>query len=147
MPREAARPTPAVTWKLLIPEMPYMLVPEPIPLPMAIPHDWIWLPKRLAAGLIDCMNEPADIPNVDIDATEPVPDAKLIPEESAVGNEAAVAHDAAGDVDDDVDVIVDVAVASPGTMLYAAVPSWPDNIEPSSLVITVLSWLDITELS
>lgn len=147
MPSEAARPTPAVTWAVLIPDMPKTLVPGPKPLPTANPNDGRWLPKRPAVGPVDCMSEPAEMPRVDIDATEPVPDAKLILEVSAVGNEAAVAHDAAGDVDDVADAIDEVAVASPGATLYAAVPSWPDSTELSWLDITELSWPDSRELS
>ena len=57
------------------------------------------MPKTLAVGPTDCMSEPAEpiaeMPEVDIDATEPVPDTRLVPDVSAVDE---VVHD---DSDDD----------------------------------------------
>ena len=150
MPSEAARPTPAVTWALPIPGTPKTLVPEPKPLPTANPNAE-WLPKTPAVGPTDCMSEPAEpnaeMPKVDIDAAEPVPDARLVPDVSAVGNEARVAHDDAGD-DDDEDAIDEVAEASPCARLGAvAVVSWVDSMELSWVDITELSWVDISELN
>jgi hypothetical protein len=141
IPSWAARPTLAVIWALLIPDMPNMPVPELKPLPTANPNVWKWLPNRPAVGPTDCMSEPADMPKVDIDATEPLPDARP---ESAMGNEVAAVHDDSDD-EDDVDVVAEASAGS--TSDPAAVVSGADIIEPTWLDITELSWLDITELS
>lgn len=150
MPTEAARPTPAATWALLIPDEPKTLVPEPKPSPTANPNVWKWPPNPPAVGPTDDINELgpiAEMPKVDIDAAEPVPDARLPADESAVGNEARVAHDDAGDVDDE-DAIDDVAEASPCTRLGAvAVVSWADSVEVSWVDITELNWADSRELN
>ena len=150
MPSWAARPTLAVIWALLIPGAANMPVPGPKPSPTANPNAWKCPPNPLAAGPTDCMNElgpNADMPKVDIDAAEPVPDTRLPADVSAVGNEARVAHDAAGDVDAE-DAIDDVAEASPCTRLGAvAVVSWVDSVEVSWVDITELNWADSRELN
>ena len=150
MPTEAARPTPAATSILPIPDAPKTLAPEPKPLPAANPNVWKWLPKKPAVGPIDGMSEPAEpiaeIPKVDIPAAEPVPDSRLVPDVRAVGNEARVAHDEAGDVDDE--DAIDVAEASPCARLGAvAVVSWVDSTEVSWVDITEVIWVDSKELS
>jgi len=138
IPSWAARPTLAVIWAVLMPDMPSMPVPELKPLPTANPNVWKWLPNRPVVGATDCMSEPADMPKVDIDATEPLPDARP---ESAVGNEVAAAQD--GSDEDD----VEVAEASPGsTSDPAAVVSGADITELIWLDIIELIWLDISEL-
>lgn len=108
MPTEAARPTPAVT-VLPIPGEPNMPVPEPAPLPSVYPNVW----SELAEPIID-------MPEVDIDADEPVPDARLVPDMSAVdddirvvNDDVRVVNDESGDVDD-VDDIDEAVEASPG---------------------------------
>src|ERR1700729_1747803 len=58
MPSEAARPTPAVTWTVLIPPgAANTPVPEPKPSPTANPNVWKCPPNPLAAGPTDCMSE------------------------------------------------------------------------------------------
>jgi hypothetical protein len=147
MPTEAARPT-AATWALLIPGAPKTLAPEPKPSPTANPNVWKWPPNPLPAVEPNELAGPiAEMPKVDIDAAEPVPDARLPADESAVGNEARVAHDDAGDVDDE-DAIDEVAEASPCTRLgVVAVVSWVDSIEVSWVDITELNWVDSRELN
>jgi hypothetical protein len=102
MPTVAARPTPAATWALPIPGAPNMPVPEPTPLPTADPN----LMSELAEPIID-------MPEVDIDPDEPVPDARLVPDMSAVDDDIRVVNDESGDVDD-VDGIDEAVEASPG---------------------------------
>ena len=81
---------------------PNMPVPEPTPLPSADPN----LMSELAEPLID-------MPEVDIDADEPVPDARLVPDVSAVNDDVRVVNDESGDADD-VDDIDEAVEASPG---------------------------------
>jgi hypothetical protein len=103
MPTEAARPTPAVT-ALPIPGAPKTPVPEPKPLPTADPNAWNWLPKMLAAGPTDRMSAPGEpiieMPDVDIDAPEPVPDTRLVPDVSAVDDDVRVVNNDVDEVDD-----------------------------------------------
>jgi hypothetical protein len=148
MPTVAARPTPAATWALLIPGAPKTLAPEPKPSPTANPNVWKWPPKAPAVGPMNELDGPnAEMPKVDIDAAEPVPDARLPADESAVGNEARVAHDDAGDVDDE-DAIDEVTEVSPCARLgTVAVVSWVDSIEVSWVDITELNWVDSRELN
>jgi hypothetical protein len=151
MPTVAARPTPAAIWALLIPGAPKALAPGPKPSPTANPNVWKWPPKPPAVGPTDDMNELAgpiaEMPKVDIDAAEPVPDTRLPADESAVGNEARVAQDNAGDVDDE-DAIDEVTVLSPCARLGAvAVVSWVDSIDVSWVDITELNWVDSSELN
>jgi hypothetical protein len=101
-PSEAARPIPAVTAALPMAGEPNMPVPEPTPLPSADPN----LMSELAEPLID-------MPEVDIDADEPVPDARLVPDVSAVNDDVRVVNDESGDADD-VDDIDEAVEASPG---------------------------------
>jgi hypothetical protein len=116
MPSEGARPTPAVTAALPMAGAPKTPVPEPKPLPSADPNTRNWLPRTLAAGPTDRMSAPAepsiDRPDVDIDADEPVPDARLVPDVSAVDDDIRVVNDDSGDVDD-VDDIDEAVEASP----------------------------------
>lgn len=105
MPTEAARPAPAVTAALPMPGAPTTPVPEPKPLPSAEPNAWNWWPKMLAAGPTDRMSAPAEPiierPEVDIDAPEPAPDARLVPDVSTVDDEVRVVNnDDVDDVDD-----------------------------------------------
>lgn len=117
-PSEAARPRLAVTAGLPIPGVPRMPVPEPKPLPSVDPKDWNWLPKKLAVGPTDRMSElalaKAEMPEVDIDADEPVPDARLVPDMSAVVGDVRVVNDESGDIadaDDDIDEAVEAALS------------------------------------
>jgi hypothetical protein len=105
MPTVAARPALAVT-VLLIPGAAKTPVPELKPLPSVYPDVWNWFPKILATGLID-------MPEVDIDPDEPIPDARLVPDMSAVDDDIRVVNDESGDVDD-VDDIDEAVEASPG---------------------------------
>lgn len=77
-----------------------------------------------------------DMPEVDIDADEPVPDARLVPDVSAMDDEVRVIS---GDVDDEDDI--DEAVeAGPGSALgAAAVVSGVDTAELSGVDIAVVS--------
>jgi hypothetical protein len=116
MPTEAARPTPAVTAALPMPGAPKAPVPEPKPLPSVDPNVWNWLPKMLATGPTDRMSAPAgpiiEMPDVDIDAPEPIPDARPVPEVSAVDDEVRVVNNDSCDVDD-VDDIDEAVEARP----------------------------------
>lgn len=138
MPSEAARPTLALT-VLLIPGAPKTPVPEPKPLPSVYPNGWNWLPKTLATGLID-------MPELDIDPDEPIPDTRDIPDVSPLDDDIRLVNDDSGDVDDEDDI--DEAVeANPCTRLGAvAVVSWVDSIEVIWVDITELSWLPSREL-
>ena len=104
-PSEAARPTPAVT---AVPPMPGELkppAPEPQPLLSADPKGWNPLPKALVVDPIEFMSEPAEpsieMPEVDIDAAEPAPDTRLVPDVIAVDDEVRVVKDDTGDVVDE----------------------------------------------
>ena len=142
MPTEAARPTPAVTSTLLILGPAQKPVPGPKPLPTASPGVGKWSPKAPTVGPMDCKSglaePPAAMPNVDIPAAEPVPDARLAPDVNAVGNEARVAKDP-GDVDD-----ADATEVTPCTRLGAvAVVTWV----VSAVGISDVIWVDSKELS
>lgn len=121
MPTEAARPTPAVT-ALLMPGAPTTPVPAPKPLPTADPNAWNWLPKTLAAGPTDRMSALAEpiieMPDVDIDAPEPAPDARPVPDVSAVDDDVRVVSNDSCDVDDVDDI--DEAVEARPTLGTAA---------------------------
>ena len=115
MPTEAARPTPAVT-VLLIPGAAKTPVPEPKPLPSVYPDIWNWLPKTLATGLID-------MPELDIDPDEPIPDTRDIPDVSAVDELIQGDSDDEDDIDDASPALgiaaatgVDIAVVSGDTV-------------------------------
>ena len=104
-PSEAARPAAAVT---AVPPMPGELTapaPELAPVLSADPNTWNPLPKALVADPIEFMSEPAEpsieMPEVDIDADEAVPDTRLVPDVSAVDDEVRVVKDDSGDVDDE----------------------------------------------
>jgi hypothetical protein len=139
MPSEAARPTPALT-ALFIPGAAKPPVPELKPLPNAYPSAWNWLSAMLAVWPTDCMNElvmpVVEMPIVDIEPTELVPDARLV----------AAVEEIVNDVEDE-DVIDEVAVASPGSTLDIAVVSGVDITELSGVDITELSGVDTIELS
>jgi hypothetical protein len=123
VPIEAARPTPAVTSALPIPGAPKTPVPEPKPLPTANPNARNWLPKTLAVGPTGRMSAPAEpnieMPDVDIDAPEPIPDARPVPDVSAVDDDVRVVNDDSGDIDDVDDI--DEAVAARPVLGTAAV--------------------------
>ena len=121
-PSEAARPIPAVTAGLPIPGVPRTPVPEPKPLPSADPNPWNWLPKKLAVGPTDRMSELAmselaepipEMPEVDIGADDPIPDARLVPDMSAVDGNVRVVNDESGDIEDadDIDEAVEAALS------------------------------------
>lgn len=105
-PSEAARPTPAVTWALPIPDAPKAPVPEPKPLPSVNPNIRIWLARTADLGPTDPTSEPAEPiterPKVDIDVAEPVP--RLMPEVSAVDDDVRVVNTDSGDADDEDDI-------------------------------------------
>ncbi len=87
------------------------------------------LPKALVADPNEFISEPAEpsieMPDVDIDADEAVPDTRLVPDVRAVQDEVRVVKDYRGDVEDD-DVTVD-----PSALGIAAPDSGADNIEVS----------------
>ena len=134
MPTEAARPTPPVT-ALPIPGAAKTPVPEPKPLPTADPDAWNWLPKMLVAGPTERISAPAEpiieVPEVEIDADEPAPDAGL-------ALDVKVVNDDSGDIDDEDDIVgaveaspalgtaalsgADIAVVS-GDTVWVAVPA------------------------
>jgi hypothetical protein len=102
---EAARPAAAVT---AVPPMPGELTapaPELAPVFSADPNAWKPLPKALVAGPNEFMSEPAEpsieMPEVDIDADEAVPETRLVPDVSAVDEDVRVVKDDNGDVDDE----------------------------------------------
>ena len=107
VPSEAARPTPAVTWALPRPERK--------PLPSANPIVRNWAVKTAAVGPTDWTSELAgpiaETPKVDIDADEPVAEARPVPELSAVDDDVRLANSDIGDVDDE-DDIDEVPIAS-----------------------------------
>ena len=132
VPSEVARPRPAVTWAL--PR------PEPKPLPNSNPIVRNCWTKTPAVGPTDRTSELAEpiaeMPKVDIDADEPVPEARLVPELSAVDDDVRVANSDIGDVDDEDDIdeaaspgsasgpaaVVDIAVVN-GATVCALVPA------------------------
>lgn len=102
-PSDAARPIPAVT---AVPPVPAELnapAPEPHPPLSAEPNAWKLAPKALVVDPIEFISEPAEpsieTPEVDIDAAEPAPDARVVPEVTAV-DDVRVTDDS-DDVDDD----------------------------------------------
>jgi hypothetical protein len=104
-PSEAARPAAAVT---AAPPMPGELTapaPELAPVLSADPNTWKPLPKALVADPNEFMSEPAEpsieMPEVDIDADEAVPDTRLVPDVSAVDDDVRVVKDDSGDVEDE----------------------------------------------
>jgi hypothetical protein len=130
-PSVAARPTPAVTAAPPIPGEPTAPAPEPQPLLSTDPNGWNPLPKVLVVDPIEFMSEPAEpsieMPEVDIDADEAVPDTRLVPEVSAVDDVMVVS----GDVVDETEVAAD---ASPWSALgIAAEVSGVDNTELSGV--------------
>ena len=132
-PRKAARPTPAVTSAPPI---------AGAPLPSVNPNIRIWLAKTPAVGATDRTSElaepNAEMPKVDIDADEPAPEARLVPEVSAVDDDARVVISDSGDVDDE-DDIDEAAEASPGSASDAAVVSGADSTELSEPFIAVIN--------
>ena len=143
IPSEAARPRPAVTAALPIPGVPKTPVAEPRPLPSVNPNAGSWVPKALAVGLTDCMSglaKPiAEMPEVDIDAAEPAPDTRLVPDVSAADDEVRVVADDNNDVDDESDIDEPVK-ASPDTAVgVATVVSGADSAELSGVDIVVIS--------
>jgi hypothetical protein len=141
MPTVAARPTPAATCALLIPGAPKTLVPEPKPSPTANPNVWKWPPNPPAVGPTDDMNELAgpiaEMPEVDIDTAEPVPDTRLVPDVSAVDE---VVHD---DSDDDSGVVDTAEVSGADT----AELSGADTAEVSGVDTAEVSGVDTAEVS
>jgi hypothetical protein len=141
-PRKAARPAPAVTSALPIAGALKAPVPEPTPLPSVNPNIRIWLVKTPAVGATDRTSELAEpiaeMPKVDIDADEPTPEARLVPEVSAVDDDARVVNSDSGDVDDE-DDIDEAAEASPGSTSDAAVVSGVDSTELSEPFIAVIN--------
>lgn len=104
-PSEAARPAAAVT---AAPPMPGELkapAPELTPVLSGDPNTCKPLPKALVAEPNEFMSELAEpsieMPEVDIDAAEAVPDTRLVPDVSAVDDDVRVVKDDSGDVDDE----------------------------------------------
>ena len=104
-PSEAARPEAADTAP---PPMPGELkapAAELTPVLSGDPNTWKPLPKALVADPNEFMSELAEPsierPEVDIDANEPVPETRLVPDVSAVDDEVRVVKDDSGDVDDE----------------------------------------------
>ena len=120
MPTEAARPTPAVTAALPMPGAPTTPVPEPKPPPSVDPNAWNWWPKKPATGFTDRISAPAgpiiEMPDVDIDAPEPIPDTRPVPDVSAVDDDVRVVNND----DDDVDDIDEAVEARPALGTAAA---------------------------
>jgi hypothetical protein len=83
----------------------------------------------------------AERPNVDIDADEPAPEARLVPEVSAVADDVRVVNSDSCDVDDE-DDIDEAAEASPGSASVSGV----DNAEPSGVDITVVNGATVCAL-
>ena len=119
-PSVAARPTFAVTAAEPIPDESRTCAPEPQPVLSADPNTWNSLPNALVDDPIEFISGPAEpsieMPEVDIDADEAVPDTRLVPDVSAVDDDVRVVKDDSGDVEDD-DVTVD---ASPSSALGVA---------------------------
>jgi hypothetical protein len=94
--------------------------PELTPVLSGDPNTWMPLPKALVADPNEFISELAEpsieMPEVDIDADEAVPDTRLVPDVSAVDDDVRVVKDDSGDVEDD-DVTVD---ASPSSALGVA---------------------------
>lgn len=130
-PSVAARPTPAVAAVPPIPGELKAAAPGPTEF-SADPNAWNPLPKALVADPIGFMSELAEpsieMPEVDIDADEAIPETRLVPEVSAVDEDVMVVKDDSGD-DDETEVAVD---ASPCSALgIAAEVSGVDKIELS----------------
>jgi hypothetical protein len=68
----------------------------------------------------------AERPNVDIDADEPAPEARLVPEVSAVDDDVRVVNSDSCDVDDE-DDIDEAAEASPGSASVWSGPKSPSR--------------------
>jgi hypothetical protein len=114
-------------------------------LPSANPNVRNWLAKTPAVGPADWMSELAEPiaerPNVDIDADEPAPEARLVPEVSAVDDDVRVVNSDSCDVDDE-DDIDEAAEASPGSASVSGV----DNAKPSGVDITVVNGATVCAL-
>ena len=115
-PSEAARPEAADTAP---PPMPGELkapAPELTPVLSGDPNTWKPLPKALVADPNEFMSELAEPsierPEVDIDANEPVPESRLVPDVSAVDDDVRVVNNDSGDVDDEDNVAGIAAEAS-----------------------------------
>lgn len=134
-PSEPAWPTPAVTAAPPIPGEPNTPAPEPKPPPSADPNVGNWLPKALT-GLTEFMSELAepiiDRPEVAIEADEPAPEARPLPD-------VRVVNDDSGDVDDEDDVAEAVEVRLCNAFGAAAALSGVDVVAASGVDIAVVS--------
>ena len=149
VPSEAARPTPAVTWALPTPGAPKTPVPEPKPLPSVDPNIRIWLARTADLGPRDPTSEPAEPiaerPKVDIDAAEPVPEARLIPEVSAVDDDVRVNGDS-GNADDEDDIEEAIEVSSASASGATTLVSGVDSEKLSGVDIAVVNGATVCAL-
>lgn len=149
VPSEAALPTPAVTWALPIPDAPKAPVPEPKLLPSVNPNIRIWLARTADLGPRDPTSELAEPiaerPKVDIDAAEPAPEARLVPEVSAVDDDARVVNSDRGDADDE-DDIEEAIEASSASASGAKLLSGVDSEKLSGVDIAVVNGATVCAL-
>jgi hypothetical protein len=93
------------------------LVPGPTTLPSAAAHIGSWLPRVLAAGLIEFISELAELnrdrPEAGIIADDPVPEASVVADVRALDDEVKLDNDDSGEVDDDEDEVAEAVNATP----------------------------------